>query len=151
ALTVIGAPSGLVNASLGIFTLVALWASFLLVPYWVFGRMGLREVDHERWLVQPMSRRYADRLRLSNGALLLVAFGGIVNLAFRAGASPNVAIFEGVQRVGRVIAAVLVIAATAVAFYLRREHDLVLDLEAEAIRDGVRDGRGLTDREFLPK
>lgn len=150
ALTILGVRPGLVDAAVGLFTLIALWGAFLLVPYWVFARMGLREIDHERWLVQPMSRRYADRMRLSNGALLLIAFGAIVNLAFRAGATPNDAIFLSVLRVGRVIAAVLIIAASGVVFFLRGEADLVLDLEAEAIRDGVRDARGFTETEFLP-
>lgn len=151
ALTIVGASAELVAVLVqSLFTLVALWASFVLVPYWAFGRMGLRAVDRERWLVQPMGRRYADRLRLSNGALLLIAFGAVVNLAFRAGRAPDAAVLDGIVTVGRIIAAVLVTAASAVAFYLRREPALVADLEAEALRDGAIDGRGLTDEQFLP-
>lgn len=151
SLTFLGVATGTVNALSGTFTFVAFVAAFLLVPYWVFGRMGLRQVDRKRWLVQPLGRRYAQRLRLSNGALLLVAFGAIVNIAIRAGSTANVAIQDGVILVGRSIAVVLVTAASAVGYYLRVEHDLMVDLEGEAIRDGVLDARGMTDDEFLPR
>jgi hypothetical protein len=151
SLTFLGVRSGTVNALSGTFTFLAFVAAFLLVPYWVFGRMGLRQVDKSRWLVQPLGRRYAQRLRLSNGALLLVAFGAIVNITIRAGAGTNVAILDGVILVGHSIAVVLVTAAAAVSYYLREEHDLMVQLEAEAMRDGVLDARGMTDEEFLPR
>jgi len=151
SLTFLGVPTGSVNALSGAFTFLAFVAAFLLVPYWVFGRMGLRQVDRTRWLVQPLGRRYAQRLRLSNGALLLVAFGAIVNITIRAGAGTDVAILDGVVLVGRSIAVVLVTAAAAVGYYLREEHDLMVQLESEAIRDGVLDARGMTDEEFLPR
>jgi hypothetical protein len=144
-----GTLAQLVSSGLGI--LVALWGCFVLVPYWVFGHMGLRRVDGVRWLVVPMSRRYAERLRLTNGALLLLAFGLIFNLSFRAGASGDAAVIDGITTVGHTVASVLVAAATALAFYVHDEHKLIRELEGEAIEMGILDGRGMTDGEFLPR
>lgn len=151
ALSVAGLPNRFVDIVTPVLVIVALWSSFILVPYWVFGHMGLRQVDAAKWLVQPMSRRYADRLRLSNGALLLIALGMTFNLAFRAQASADVALINGVLDIAHVVATVLVSATTALAFYLRDENALIVEVEEEAARDGIRDGRGLTDDEFLPK
>jgi hypothetical protein len=137
--------------STGVFTFVALWASFVIVPYWVFGRMGLRQIDPVRWLIQPMARRYADRLRLSNGALILVAFVAIFNLAYRSGADQSEAIRESVLTLVRVVMGVLIAAVTAVAYYVRGERGLVLEVEEEALRMGIVDGRGMSDGDFLPR
>lgn len=135
----------------GVFTFVALWASFVIVPYWVFGRMGLRQIDPIRWLIQPMAHRYAGRLRLSNGALILVAFVAIFNLAYRGGANQTEAIADSVLTLVRVVMGVLIAAVTAVAYYVRQERGLVLDVEEEALRMGIVDGRGMSDGDFLPK
>jgi len=151
ALSIAGLPNALVDRVTFALVVVTLWAAFILVPYWVFGRMGLRQVDPVRWLVQPMSRHYADRLRLSNGALLLIALGMAFNLAFRAQQSANVALVNGVLDVAHVVASVLVAATTALAFYLRDEHGPVREVAEEAVRDGIRDGRGMSDGDFLPK
>jgi hypothetical protein len=151
SLSAIGLPTGLVDALTFVTVVAALWASFILVPYWVFGHMGLRQVDRERWLVQPMSRHYAQRLRLSNGALLLVAFGTTFNLAFRSRASTEAAVLNGVLDIAHVVATVLVAATTALAVYVRAEPELILEVEDEAIRDGIRDGRDMTDEQFLPR
>jgi hypothetical protein len=140
-----------VFALAGTLTLFTLWASFILVPYWLFARMGLRQVDPVRWLVQPMSRRYADRLRLSNGALLLVALGASVNLAFRAGASGEQALVAGIQGLVRLLASILLVAASAAVFYSQRERALVKEFEEEVLAYGVRDARGLSDGDFLPR
>lgn len=146
----LAAPNVLALASL--LTLLTLWGSFVLVPYWLFARMGLRQVDAVRWLVQPMSRGYADRLRLSNGALLLFATGAVFNLAFRAGQSGEAALVDAVQLVVRIVASVLVTAATATAFYARQERKLLKEFEEEVVREhGIRDGRGMSDGDFLPK
>jgi hypothetical protein len=150
-LIVIGVPDRVLVAVSGLLPLVALWVSFILVPYWVFGRMGLRQVDPVRWLVQPLSRRYADRLRLSNGAILLIAVGAAFNLAYRAQLAPSEALLTSVLGSAHVVAGVLVAATTGVVFYLRREHALVREIEAESIADGARDGRGMSDGEFLPR
>lgn len=150
-LPVLGVPSGLVRGLAGLFALLALWGSFALVPYWTAIRMGLRVVDPVLWTVTPLSRRYADRLRLSNGAIVLVALGVFVNLAVRAGASQERALVEGVSTVTTTVASILVMAATAVAYFSVKEHALVRELEAEAVAMGVRDGRGMTDGEFLPR
>lgn len=134
-----------------LYTLLALYGSFVLVPYWTFARMGLRRIDPVRWTVQPVSQTYAARLRLSNGALLLVALGAAVNLALRAGRQDDQAILEAVRLVGHLVAAILVVAAAAVAYYNRVEKRVVLELEKEALAAGVRDGRDLSDGDFLPR
>lgn len=145
------ARSDVVFAIAGTLTLFTLWASFILVPYWLFARMGLRQVDPVRWLVQPMSRRYADRLRLSNGALLLVALGASVNLAFRAGASGEQALIDGIQGLVRLLASILLVAASAAVFYAQRERAFVKEFEEEVLAYGVRDARGMSDGDFLPR
>lgn len=150
-LTFLGIGPGLVLATSGLLILLALWGCFIVVPYWVFGRMGMRQVDPVRWLIQPLSRRYADRMRLSNGLLLLVALGAVVNLGVRAGQSGAAALVDGVTFVGHVVAAVLVAAAVGVAAYVHRENALVKDFEEEAVAMGLRDGRGLSDDDFLPR
>lgn len=147
--TPISTPS--LEATAGIFTLIALWGSFILVPYWLFGRMGLRQIDPVRWLIQPMARRYADRMRLSNGALILVAFVAIFNVAYRAGDSQNEAIQEAFLVLIRVTMSVLIVAVTAVAYYVRGERALLLEVEEEALRMGIVDGRGMSDGDFLPR
>lgn len=150
-LVTLGAGALLAGALGAFILLAAVWGSFALVPYWAAMRMGLRVVDPVRWTVMPVSRRYADRLRLSNGAILLIALGVFVNLAVRAGHSQDQALVQGVGAVASIVASVLVIAATAVAYYAMGEHALVRELEAETIRLGVRDGRGMSDGDFLPR
>lgn len=140
-----------VFALAGTLSLFTLWAGFVLVPYWLFARMGLRQVDPVRWLVQPMSRRYADRLRLSNGALLLVALGAAVNLAFRAGASGEDALVGAILGILPLLVLILLAAASAAVFYMQQERALVKEFEEEVLAYGVRDGRGLTDGDFLPR
>lgn len=141
---------GSLAALAGFFILVFAWASFVLVPYWLFSRMGMRHVDAVRWLILPLSRRYADRMRLSNGALILLGLGAMINATLRTGASVEEAVVSGVLYIVRMVALILVIAATAVAYYMRSERGLVRELEAEAIALGVRDGRGMSDGQFLP-
>lgn len=140
-----------VLALAALLSLFAVWASFVLVPYWLFARMGLRQVDPVRWMVEPVSRRYAGRLRLSNGALLLVALGASVNLAFRAGASGEAALVDGVRVLVSLVASIFLIAASAVVFYSQKEKGLVKEFEAEVLGYGIRDGRGMTDGDFLPR
>lgn len=151
-LPLLGLATPNVYAWASILTLLTLWGSFVLVPYWLFARMGLRHVDVVRWLIQPMGRRYADRLRLSNGALLLFATGAVFNLAFRAGESGEAALVDAVQLVVRIVASVLVTATTAAAFYARQERKLLKEFEEEVVREhGIRDGRGMSDGDFLPR
>jgi hypothetical protein len=151
ALSVLGIRLSFQVGAASILVIVALWGSFILVPYWIFSHMGLRQVDPMRWLVQPLGKRYGERLRLSNGVLLLISVGAVAQLAFRAGASGDAALVEGVTVASHVVASVLVASATALAFYVHDEHALVRALEAEALEMGVRDGRGMTDGEFLPR
>lgn len=133
------------------FTLVTLWASFLIVPYWLFGRLGLRQIDLVRWMIQPMSRRYASRLRLSNGALLLIALGVLVNVAFRAGLSGDEALVNAFRALAGVVYFVLIAAGTGVGYYSIQERRLLREMEAETLAMGIRDGRGMSDNDFLPR
>lgn len=150
-LPLFGFPAEGVFPLASLLSLVGVWASFILVPYWVFARMGLRKVDPVRWLVEPMSQSYANRLRLSNGALLIVAFGAFVNLAFRAGATGEAALVGGVQALVRLVASIFLIAATATVFYVDRERALTKEFEVEVLAYGIRDGRGMNDGDFLPR
>lgn len=139
-------------ATLGaLMPVLTLWASFVLVPYWLTARLGLRIVDPVRWLILPFSRRYASRLRLSNGALLVLGAGAMFNLAFRTGADGIDAVTSALVYVLRIVAAILVVAAAAVAYYARDERGLVQKLEQEAVEMGIRDGRGMSDGDFLPR
>lgn len=150
-MAVLGADPNVVRAVTGLASLVALWGAFILVPYWSAARMGIRVVDPIRWTILPLSRRYADRLKLSNGALLLLAVGAVFNLTFRAGASGDQALIAGVSTVATNVAAILVIAATGVAYYSVAEQAAVREMEAEAVAAGIRDGRGMSDGDFLPR
>ena len=150
-LPVLGVDPYAVRVFASLSALLALWGAFTLVPYWVAIRMGLRVVDPVLWTVTPVSRRYADRLRLSNGALVLIALGVFVNLAVRAGMSQEAALVAGVSTVTTTVISILVMAATAVAYYSTKEHALVRGMEDEAIAMGVRDGRGMSDGDVLPR
>lgn len=150
-LQILEAPPALVQLVGGLITLLALWGSFLLVPYWIYGRLGIRRVDPVRWTVEPLSLGYADRLRLSNGALLLIAGLAAFNLAYRAGASRDEALVDGVLTVVQLVASILVAATAAVVYYARGEKQLVRDMEEQALLLGIKDGRGMSDGEFLPR
>ncbi|HET6403919.1 MAG TPA: hypothetical protein VFH78_04680 [Candidatus Thermoplasmatota archaeon] len=131
--------------------LAALWGAFVIIPYWMLSRLGLRTVDPVRWTIIPIGRRYAERARVSNGALVLLGAGALFNILFRAGASGTEAVAGALAVVLRTIITVLVIAAAAVAYYHRHEFALARKLEAECIEMGVRDGRGMSDGDFLPR
>lgn len=147
-------PSSLIFAAVVLpllLPMVVTWFAFVLIPYWIFARLGFRVVDPVRWLVLPLSSRYADRLKLSNGALVLLALGAVFNLTWRAGVSGPEAVAQALTLVLRVVAVVLVIAATAVAYYLHEERRISHELELESIGFGIRDGRGMSDGDFLPR
>lgn len=143
--------SPLVGVAGAVLPAVTLWGSFILVPYWLFSRLGVRIVDAVRWLILPLSNRYADRWKLSNGTFVLLALGATVNTAIREGADGAGAVVSALVAVLRVVASVLVIAATAVAYYQREERRVAHELENEAIIMGIRDGRGMSDGDFLPR
>ncbi len=134
-----------------VYMLVAFYASFVFVPYWAFGRMGLRRIDPVRWTVVPLAHSYARRLKLSNGTLLLIGLGATVNLAFRAGQSGDQALLGSVRIAGQLAAAILVVVASAVAYYAAPEDAVFQSLEDTALAVGIRDGRSLSDGEFLPR
>lgn len=150
-LLLLDAPAGLILLLAGLLPGLTLWASFLLVPYWLFSRLGVRVVDAVRWLVLPLSRRYADRLKLSNGALVVLGLGATVNATLRAGASGGEAVAGSLVTALRIVGSVLIVAAAAVAYYMKDERALVHTLEREAVEMGLRDGRGMSDGDFLPR
>lgn len=129
----------------------SVWGAFVIVPYWMLSRLGLRTIDPLRWTIIPIGRRYAERAKLSNGVFVLAGAGALFNILFRSGASGVDAVAGALTVVVRTIASILVIAAAAVAFYQRNEHALNHSLEIEAIEMGVRDGRGMSDGDFLPR
>lgn len=136
---------------LTLLPLLTLWGAFAIVPYWQLSRLGLRTIDPLRWTIIPIGRRYAERARLSNGALVLLGAGAFVNVLFRAGATGLDAVSSVIAVVIRTVASILVIAAAAVAYYHRGEFARSHALELEAIQMGVRDGRGMSDGDFLPR
>ena len=150
-LILLDAPALTVRVVAALLPAATLWGSFLLVPYWLFSRLGIRIVDPVRWLILPLSRRYADRLKLSNGALALLGVGAIVNVAMREGATGPVAVTVALTDALRLVASILIVAAAAVVYYIRDERGLAHQLELEAIQMGLQDGRGMSDGDFLPR
>lgn len=145
-------PPAAIEAPLLFFLpLVTLWGSFVIIPYWMLARLGLRTIDPLRWTIIPVGRRYAERAKVSNGALVLLGAGALFNILFRAGASGQEAVVGALAVVLRTVVSILVIAAAAVAYYHRREFGLSHELEMESIAMGVRDGRGMSDGDFLPR
>ena len=149
-LALVGVGEATQAAVAGPLALIGLYASFLLSPYWVFSRMGVREVDTVQWTIRRMSRSYADRLRLSNGALLVLALTLTITLAYRAGADREEALLGGLLTVARLTASVLVVAAAGVTHHLRAEPAMTERLEAAALAAGVIDARTMLEAEFLP-
>ena len=147
----LGAGAVLVSLLTATLPIASVWAAFLLVPYWLLARLGVRTVDPVRWLVQPLSLRYAERMKLSNGALVLLGLGAMFSALFRTGLSGAAAFEQAMLAALRIVTSILVIAAAAVAYYQRRERALAHALELEAIEMGVRDGRGMSDGDFLPR
>lgn len=146
-----GLRGGSLSAISTVLVLGMMWLAFLLVPYWAFGQLGIRQVDATRWLVLPLGKRYADRMKLSNGALLLLGIGAAFNIGYRAGATQEQAFMDGIRTVAGIVASVLVMAATAVAYYERDERKLLAQLEGDALAAGIRDGRRMADEDFLPR
>lgn len=151
ALTLFGLRDLGVSLPSWLFIALSLWGASVLVPYWSFARLGLRRVDAVRVVVEPLSRHYASRLKLSNGALLLVALSVTVNLGFRSGLPPREVLLNSLYFVGHLVTAILVVSAAAVAYYSRAERAVVLDLQKDALDHGVVDARHLTDGDLLPR
>lgn len=149
--TLVGPPPRVANALYFFLPLFTLWGAFVIVPYWMLSRLGLRTVDPVRWTIIPIGRRYAERAKVSNGVLVLAGAGALFNILFRAGASGVEAVAGALSAVLRTVVTILVIAAAGVAYYHRNEYAHSHRLELEAIEMGVRDGRGMSDGDFLPR
>lgn len=122
---------------LAVIALVACAAlTFVIVPHWVFARLGLRVWEPERFVVRSISESYAAFLRVSNGTLLLGAVFYGVNVLMlgrvpRLESGITVAI-----TVGGVLALSLAFFGTATAYYRRHEERVVKRVAAEARRLG---------------
>ena len=149
--TLVSPPTAIARAILTTLPFVTLWGAFAIVPYWQLSRLGLRTIDPLRWTIIPIGRRYAERAKVSNGALVLLGAGAFFNILFRTGASGIEALTGALVAVLRTVVIILVIAAAGVAYYHRGEFSRSHALELEAIQMGVRDGRGMSDGDFLPR
>lgn len=117
--------------------------TFLLVPHWTFARLGLRLSQQGRFVVTSVAESYSRLVRVSNGTLLGGAtFYGVTILMGRA------ARMEAYLTVGGTLAVLLVLSAlvmaSATAFFLRHDEEVVRRVAAEARRVGfvgVRAGR----------
>lgn len=136
----------------GILPLVlTIYLTVALVPHWTFARLGLRRVDHARFMVSPLTREYSDRLRISNGAVVLLALG-IGGFVLRQQGATDVQAGQQIVSSGLTIVLLSVIlVATAVAFYQREETGVVEAAAREAIAMGFRDGRGESEGELAAK
>lgn len=136
-----------------LFFVPALVATLLLtvalVPHWAFAALGFRRLDRARFIVKPLTRDYSDRLRLSNGALvvLVIAISGVV--LRQAGATDVQVFIEILQLILSIIPATVVLAASAVAFYARREPRVLEQMARDAISVGFYDARGENETEIL--
>lgn len=144
-------PVAVARAILTILPFLTLWGAFAIVPYWQLSRLGLRTIDPLRWTIIPVGRRYAERAKVSNGVLVIAGAGAFFNILFRTGASGIDSLIGALAVVLRTMIIILVIAAAGVAYYHRGEFSRSHALELEAIEMGVRDGRGMSDGDFLPR
>lgn len=121
--------------SLGALVLCAA-LTFVIVPHWVFARLGLRIHEPERHIIRSVAESYASFVRISNGTLLLgAAFYGMNVLML--GRMPRLESgFMVALTVSGVLALSLTLFGTAAAYYRRHEEQLVKRIAAEARRVG---------------
>lgn len=116
--------------SLGALTL-CIATTFLLVPHWVFARLGLRIWQPRRFLATSLAESYAGIVRVSNGTLLVFAayygFKVMLDLA------PTL---EGYMVValtlGGLLAVSVAVFGTAAAYFHRHEERVLKYVAAEA-------------------
>lgn len=110
--------------------------TFIIVPHWVFARLGLRVWEPERFVVRSICESYAQLVRVSNGTLLIAAAFYGVNVLML-GRMPRL---ESGLTIGLTIGAVLALSlaffGTAAAYFRRHEEELVKAVAAEARRLG---------------
>lgn len=120
--------------SLGALALCAA-TTFILVPHWAFARLGLRVWEVRRFVVVSLADSYGHWLRLSNGTLLAVALAYSYKLV--ADASPRADSLSTMMLsfVG-LLAVSVALFGTAVAYFHRRETEVVHAIGVEARRLG---------------
>jgi hypothetical protein len=137
-----GRSSALLWLSLGLLA-VASSFTFLLVPHWAFGRLGLRISEPGRFVVRSVAESYDRFVRVSNGAILLVAvFYGASILADRA--TRMEWYFTLLSTLAAILGLGVVVTGTAAAYFKRHEERVVKRIAAEARKVGfmpVRMGR----------
>ncbi len=131
-----------------VFLVGSTFAAVLLVPHWVFARLGLRRVDRARFTVEPVTRVYSDRLRLSRGGLVVIVLGVGGAIIRRAGLDDVQAAVTLASLIVDAIAYTLVATVAAVAFYSREEPLVASTVARHAISLGARDGRGESHEEL---
>lgn len=109
--------------------------TFLLVPHWAFARLGLRVWEVRRFVVLSLADSYGRWLRISNGTLLLVAFAYGYKLVAEAAPAWSGVWTMGLSFVG-LLAVSVALFGTAVAYFHRREADVVHAIGVEARRLG---------------
>lgn len=137
-----GRASTLLWLSLGLLA-VSCTFTFLLVPHWAFARLGLRISEPSRFVVRSVADAYDRFMRVSNGAILLVAiFYGAAILADRA--TRIEWYFTLLTTLAGILGLGVVVTGTAAAYFKRHEEGVVKRIAAEARRNGfmpVRMGR----------
>lgn len=110
--------------------------TFVIVPHWVFARLGLRLWEPERFIVRSISESYGSFVRVSNGTLLVAAAFYGVNVLML-GRVPRL---ESGLTVAITICGVLALSlglfGTASAYYRRHEEALVKRVAADARKLG---------------
>lgn len=129
-----GAPRTLLWASIGGLVLCGT-LTVLVVPHWVFARLGLRLWEPRRFLSTSLSESYSGLVRVGNGTLLIgAAIYGVNIVAQRA---PRM---ESYSLVAFAIAGVLgfsiAVFGTAAAYFQRHQEKLVKQVAADARRLG---------------
>lgn len=116
--------------SLGALTL-CIATTFLLVPHWVFARLGLRVWQPRRFLATSLAESYASFVRVSNGTLLV--FAAYYGFRVMRALSPTV---EGYTIValtfGALLAVSVAVFGTAAAYFHRHEERVLKYVAAEA-------------------
>jgi hypothetical protein len=109
--------------------------TFMLVPHWMFARLGLRMAQPHRFVVESLAESYTSWVRVSNGTILLgSAFYGVNALAGRA-ARLEIYILV-ILSVAIMLAVSVVAMGTATAYFKRHEERVLKIVAADAKRLG---------------
>lgn len=105
--------------------------TFLLVPHWIFARLGLRLWQPRRFIAMSLAESYAGFVRVSNGTLLV--FAAYYGFRVMRDLSPT---FEGYMLVaitfGALLAVSVAVFGSAAAYFHRHEERVLKYVAAEA-------------------